>query len=211
MWSLAAATALVAVGHIVPSVPGVRGALMARLGRGPYLALHSLVSLVAVSALVVAWGWTDPAPSPLDLGPGVKGVAVLAMPAAFILIAARLLRKPTGTAAGIYGVTAVPGSLGVLIWTLLHLAAVSDARATVIFTGFAAIALFSLVKNLMTAPPELRRIGWIPFAAALRGRVRMDWRGIGIAPVLWGLGAWVALLLLHPLVFGPDPLVWVLG
>jgi len=209
MLILLGATVLVAASHMVPSVPMVRAGLCRVLGRRVYLALHSALSVGAVALLVWAWTVTDPAPSPLDLGEGAKRAAVLLMPLAFTLIAARLLRRPGERAEGIYTVTAVPGSLGMTLWAGLHLMAVSDARAAVVFAGFAAIALFALVKNRLTAPPGLRRIGWPPFAGALAGRVRVDWRGIGVAPLLWGSGAWAVLLMLHPLILGVSPWVWL--
>lgn len=211
---LIAATALVVVSHAVPLLPGVREALCHRLGRRTYLGLHSAVSLLALLALVMAWRATDPAPSPFELGEGAKQLAVLMMPLAFILIAARLRQRqaltPNGTPYGIYSITAVPGSLGTLIWAGLHLAAVSDARAAAVFAGFAVIALLALAKNLRAASVPLRQVGPVPFAASLAGRVRVDWQGVGLAPLLWGLAAWGLLLWLHPLVLGPDPLVWLL-
>ena len=104
-----------------------------------------------------------------------KTFAVLAMPVPLFLLVGRLT-TPAKTAepAGIYRITAVPGSLSVLLWTLLHLAALGEARQVIIFTGMAAISLFSLVKNWRTAspgPPPSRHPAvrrYRPGAAALR-------------------------------------------
>ena len=114
-----------------------------------------------------------------------------------------------GGTRGIYRVTAVPGSLSVLLWTLLHLAALGEARQVVIFTGMAAISLFSLVKNWRTAGPARRQAGILPFSGIVRGRQRFVWSEIGWSRLLMTVALWAALLLLHPVAIGPDPLAYV--
>ena len=108
--------------------------------------------------------------------------------------------------AGIYRITAVPGSLSVLLWTLLHLASLGGARQVIVFAGMAAIALFALVKNWRTATPAQRQAGILPFSGIIRGHQRFVWGEIGWGRLLLTLALWAALLLLHPVVIGPDPL-----
>ena len=42
----------------------------------------------------------------------------------------------------------MPGSLGVLLWALVHLLNLGEARAVVVFAGLAVMTLIALVKNL---------------------------------------------------------------
>ena len=208
MTALILATLLVVLSHLAPMVPGARGRLVGWMGRGAYLAAHSTLSLLSLALLVGAWLTTEPALSPLEPGMGAKKAAVLLMPLAFILIAGRLLARRQERPVGVFTLTATPGSLGTLLWAALHLAAASDARAAIVFAGFATVALASLAKNALTAPPALRQAGWVPLAGIAGGRVRPDWRGLAIA-LLAGLALWAALLHAHPHLVGPAPAAYL--
>ena len=100
----------------------------------------------------------------------------------------------------------MPGSLGVLLWALLHLLNLGEARAVVVFAGLAVMTLIALLKNLAVAGPAYRAVGWLPFAAIVRGQETLRWAEIG----WWRLGlallVYASLLYLHPIVIGRDPL-----
>ena len=49
----------------------------------------------------------------------------------------------------------------------------------------------------------------LPFAAALAGRTKIDWAGIGWARPVLGLGLYAVLLLFHDRLFGVP--VWAVG
>jgi uncharacterized membrane protein len=216
-----AAAVLLFVSHAVPSWPGVRPALVARLGRPGFLALHSLLSLAALALFVVAYQGADTAGFLFHPPEGAHQLAVALMPVAFVLIAARLSTKAgeplsPREPAGIYRVTRFPGSLGLLLWAVLHLQATGDGRRVVLFATMAAIALFAMVKNdwvLRHARSAAARTfreetSALPFAAILAGRQRFVWREIGWARVLAGVAAWAVVLEAHRFVFGVDPLYW---
>lgn len=186
MGALVGATLLMAASHLVPGWPGVKPRLVAALGRGTYMAAYSALSLGALLFLAWAWQATDPAPSPLDLGTAWKQATVLLMPIPLFLMLARVTTK----SGGIHTLVRAPGSVGVTLWALLHLFAVSDARGAVVFAGFALIGLGSLRKNLALAP---------------RRPSPVDWRGIGLWRPLAALALWAGLLALHPLALGVDP------
>ena len=118
-------------------------------------------------------------------------------------------RAPPNGPIGIYRVTAVPGSLGVLLWALVHLLNLGEARAVVVFAGLAVMSLIALLKNLVVAGPAYRDVGWLPFSAIGRGRETFRWREIGF----WRLGVallvYASLLYLHPIVIGRDPLAGI--
>jgi uncharacterized membrane protein len=104
---------------------------------------------------------------------------------AIFLITARLTTPAASDRAyGIYRVTAVPGSLGVLLWALVHLLNLGDARAVIVFGGLALMTLIALIKNLVGAGAGERAVGWLPFAAIARaGR---PWSGAKSAGGDWG-------------------------
>jgi len=209
MIELATALALLALTHWVPSAPGVRPLLIRRLGLAGFRAVHSLISLAIVAWLIFAYGAAD---GPWLWMPPAWGrwVAVLGMPVALWLILARLLERPGDTPAGIYRLTATPGSLGILLWAGLHLLNVGAARAVMLFGTFAVIALAAAVKNLWTAPPGRRLIGILPGRAMLQGRTPARLDDLPLTPLVLAFGLWLALLALHPLVIGADPLAGML-
>jgi uncharacterized membrane protein len=210
METLIPATLFMIASHVVPGVPAIRSSLIEAMGRRAFLTAYSAVSMAALALVVWSYRAADPGLWLHLPSAEAKAFAVLAMPVPLFLLVARLTTPPkTAEPAGIYRVTAVPGSLSVLIWTLLHLAALGEARQVVIFAGMAAISLFSLVKNWRTAGPARRQAGILPFSGIVRGRQRFVWSEIGWSRLLMTLALWAALLLLHPVVIGPDPLAYV--
>jgi uncharacterized membrane protein len=195
---LAAALFLFA-SHAVLSAPRVRPALIARLGRPAFLALYSLVSLVALAAFVLAYRrleWDVWLYTPLAFAPQL---AVTLMPVAFFLVVAGLT---TRAPAGIHRICRHPGSTGVLLWALLHLQAVGDLRRVVLFATMAAIALFALVKNgLLHRRAAPAPAAGTPAASLL---AELGWWRLALA-----LLAYAALLALHPWLFAADPLWWL--
>jgi len=201
---LIAATALLVVSHIVPSAPGVREELIERLGRRAFLAVYSLVSLAALALVVWAYRAAGPGPWLYVAVPGGRWLAVIGMLVAVFLVVGRLTtRADHKTPAGIYRLSAVPGSLGVLLWALLHLLNRGEARAVVIFAGLALLAGWSVVKNLRVASPAFRRVGVLDPHALGDTAV---WRATGWRRTALLVAAYLALLYLHPIVIGPDPL-----
>ena len=164
-------------------MPQTRANLIEALGRRVFMALYSAVSLAAL--VLVVWSYRAADPGIWLYSPPIeaKTFTVLAMPIPLFLLVGRLT-TPARSAEpiGIYRITAVPGSLSVLLWTLLHLAALLGAwQVVILFAGMAAIALFALVKNWRTATPARRQAGILPFAGIIRGRERLVWSEIG-----WG-------------------------
>jgi uncharacterized membrane protein len=210
MVPLTLATLFLIASHIVPGLPQTRANLIEALGRRVFMTLYSAVSLAAL--VLVVWSYRAADPGIWLYFPPIeaKTFTVLAMPIPLFLLVGRLT-TPAGPAepVGIYRITAVPGSLSVLLWTLLHLAALGGARQVIVFAGMAAIALFALVKNWRTATPARRQAGILPFVGILRGRERLVWSEIGWSRLLLTLALWATLLVLHPVVIGPNPLAYL--
>jgi uncharacterized membrane protein len=217
---IAAAVALFA-SHAVLSAPGIRPALIARLGRGGFQALHAALSTATLAAFIWAYAAFEANPLLYPPPPHAGRAAVLLMPLAFFLVVARLMTRPGEAAAplpprGIYRITRHPGSMGLLIWSGLHLAATGDLKRVVLFATMAAIALFAIVKNewvLRRSPgPEARsfrlKSSVLPLAAVANGRQRLHAGEIGWRIPLVALIVYGAMLLAHPFLFGVDPLDW---
>ena len=206
--------------HAVPSWPGVRPWLIARLKRGGFVALHSLGSLLALGLFV--WAYREAGGGELLFVPAgwAPPLVVALMPLSFLLIAARITTKAGEPDApnpprGIYRVTRFPGSMGLLLWALLHLQATGDGRRVVLFATMAAIALFAMVKNDWVLRRSEAGRGYraetsaLPFAAILGGRQRFRPGEIGWGRLLGALAAYAATIAVHPWLFGVSPLYWL--
>jgi uncharacterized membrane protein len=192
-------------------LPGVRSSLVEALGRPLFLTAYSAVSLAALAFLVWSYRAADIGVWLHTPPPEAKVFTVLAMPVPLFLLVGRLTtpaRSPEP--AGIYRITTVPGSLSVLLWTLLHLASLGEARQVIVFSGMAVIALFALGRNWHAASPARRQAGILPFTGIVQGRECLVWREIGWTRLLLTIALWAALLLLHPIVIGPDPLAYLI-
>jgi uncharacterized membrane protein len=204
---LIAATLLVIASHVVPSAPGLRERLIHGLGRGGFYAGYSLISFLTLGLLIWAYRAAGPQPWLYTPFPAARIIALAAMLIATVLITARLTtRAAPGHPIGIYRVSAVPGSLSVLLWALVHLLNLGEARALVVFAGLAVMALVALIKNLVLAGPGYRNVGWLPFAAIVSGREAPVWHEIGWWRIGLALLIYASLLYLHPIVIGRDPL-----
>lgn len=217
-----ASAVLLFASHAVPSWPGVRPALIGRLGRPGFIAAYSLLSVATLTLFVLAYQAADTSGRLFFPADGAAKLAVALMPVAFLLMIARVTTKfgephAPRPPAGIYRVTRFPGSVGLLLWALLHLQATGDARRFILFSTMAAIALFAIVKNDWVlrrsqdpAAASFRaETGIVPFTAILAGRQRFVWREIGWGRLLGALAVTAAVLHAHPLVFGVDPLYWL--
>jgi uncharacterized membrane protein len=204
MTLLVAATALLIASHVLPSAPAIRAGLIGRLGKHGFYAAYSVLSLMALGLVVVAYQAAGPGPWVYAPVAGSRVVALLGMMLATFMLFARLTtRADPATPQGIYRLSAAPGSLAILLWALLHLLNLGEARQVVIFLGMALIAAAALIKNLRLASPAWREVGL--FRASALGRAEL-WRELGWWRPALGLLAYLALLRLHPVVIGRDPM-----
>jgi uncharacterized membrane protein len=202
---LGIAVLFMVLSHAVPSAPAVRERLIAKLGRPTFFAAYGALSLAILVWVILAFRRADPSDWVYLPPPGARAVAVLVMPFALFLVVARLMQRPTERPVGVYRITAVPGSLGVLLWSVLHLINLGSVRHILLFGGFATIASIALIKNARMAAAAHHRIGVVPFLAVLRGREQVAFREI-VPSLLLGLALYALLLWLHPVVIGVDPL-----
>jgi uncharacterized membrane protein len=206
MIALSLASFFLIATHLVPSAPPVRGQLVAALGRRGFYIGYGLLSTLALGLIV--WTYRSAGPGDWLYGPfdGARLLAVAAMPIAVLLVVGRLTTRVRGELRGIYRITTIPGSLGTLLWTLLHLLNVGEDRTVLLFGAMASIAGIAAFKNAVVARRRWPLGSALPFAAMFSGRLGPDWSGIGWLRLGLVAAVYVTLLCLHPIVIGVYPL-----
>ncbi|MFQ5785899.1 MAG: NnrU family protein [Alphaproteobacteria bacterium] len=217
---LAAAAALVA-SHAVLSAPNVRPALIRGLGRPGFYAAYSALSFAALGAFVWTYAAVGSGFQLYQPLPGARLAVIALMPVAVFLVTGRIT-TPYGApeaprpAYGVYRICRFPGSVGLLLWAVLHLLNMGDARRTVLFATMALISVLALIKNQRLRRASARADGdadfadtrLVPFSAILAGRQRLVWREIGWRRLALTLAVYFALLFGHPYLIGVDPLAF---
>jgi uncharacterized membrane protein len=184
--------------HVVPMVPGWRAALVARLGEGVYKAGFAVLALLGLIGAIVAYRFTPhillwPSPPPLRI------VTAVLMLAAVLLFAGaggapwfkRIVRHPMLWATGLLGVA--------------HLLANGEVAGVILFGG---LAVFGFAWQGLTdrRDAEVDPAGFAqtrqttsfwPFA---KWNARRD--PVTLRPLVIGAIVYVALILLHPWLFG---------
>ena len=207
---LVLATAVFLATHFVPSTP-LRPKLVGAIGYWPYIGVYSLVALLTIGWMI--WAYIGAPREPL--WGGVRWIAYLLMPLAFVLIACGYWRNPTivgfdgllrseDPARGIIRITRHPIMWGLMLWAAAHILARGDTKSLVFFGSFLLLAGLGtiLMDQRKKANPDWPRFAaatsHIPFVAVAQGRNRIVWREIGwLRPVL-GLAAFFAVLAFHP-------------
>jgi uncharacterized membrane protein len=218
-----AAAFLLASHYGISSTP-LRPWLIARIGERPYLALYSLVAFGALAWLILAYRGA-PYIEVWPLTTWAAWLPLIVMPFALLLVVCGLSTlNPTAVGApdtldqsepvrGILRITRHPFMWGVTLWALAHLVPNGTAAAVVLF---GTLAVLALLGTLMIDQKFATRRGaqWqrfaaassnLPFAAILAGRqhlvlAEIGWLRIGVA-----LALYVALLAIHPWLFGVSP------
>lgn len=204
--------------HIGIAGTSVRSAIAARIGDNGFRGLFSTVSVGAIVLLVMAWR-TAPHVPLWTLPEWFDWLVVILMLPAFLLFVASVATpNPTAIAGklgdagprGIQRITRHPMLWSFALWAALHVLANGDLAAVLFFGAFLVTALAGMpsidAKLAKRDPAMWGRLApatsILPFGAALAGRNQVEW---GEIPVLvWILGpiAWLALIVLHPWLFG---------
>jgi uncharacterized membrane protein len=175
--------------HLVPTLPGVRGRLVARLGEGPYKGLFALLSIATFIILVYGFAkapviqvWSPPA--------WTRWIAVVLMlPALIFLVAAYVPGQ-------IKAKLKHPFLVAIKTWALAHLIVNGDLASIILFASFLAYAVYDRVT--LKGRPD-------------RGLVTVRKSGPpsnDIIAVVLGVILYLAFLFwLHPLLIGSSPLL----
>jgi uncharacterized membrane protein len=220
MTSLIAACAFFVGIHVVISGSPLRDVLVARMGERSYLGFFSLLSLVAMVWLVLAyrqaegtWLWSPP----LALRWAAPIIALIAF--VFVIVGLTTASptavggeaqlEKTEPAQGILRVTRHPFLWGVALWALLHLSLNGNSAS---LTLFGSVLLLALIGPLLIDAKRKRAFGrsWdrfaattsnLPFAAIASGRNTLRIGEIGLWRLAAAAIAWAGMLALHPWLF----------
>ena len=170
--------------HLLPTVPGVREKLAARLGENGYKALFSLASVAGFVLLV--WGFaTAPAVSVWTPPPWTRWVAIVLMWPAFVFLVAAYVPGE------IKAKLKHPFLIAIKTWALAHLIANGDLASIILFGSFLAYAVYDRITLKRRQPTAL-------IEAPGPGSRRND-----VIAVALGTALYLAFLLwLHPLLIG---------
>lgn len=220
-----ALAALAFVGtHFLLSHP-LRAPLVARLGERGFLLLYSLISVLTLGWLVVAYRAAPATAFWWPVGDGLWAVVSAVMLVASVLLMGSLVRNPalpTGGAAaavpaearGVYAITRHPMLWSFALWGVCHVA-VYPMAANAVLAG--SIVVLSLVgaalqdrKKERLQPGswpawEAKTSLW-PFAAIATGRARFG--GFGGHALGGGLVVWLAATWAHMPLAGWAAGVW---
>ena len=208
-------------GHFVLSSVNVRKALAGALGETGFRAAYSLVAMATLVWTVMAYG-AAPRVEFWKAGMGLTHVLAVLMPIACVLAVAGMtsrtvtmvggegLARDPEPASGIATVTRHPFLWAVTLWAAGHIAANGDAASLVLFGGIGLLALGGMAhidhrRSLALGAewgPIAMTTSALPFLAAIQGRGRIDWRGIGWPRFAAGIALAVALPFLHPWISG---------
>jgi uncharacterized membrane protein len=214
--------------HVGVAASGLRGALVRRIGEGPYRALFSLASLTLLAVMIHSFGQMradpfDPLNEALWLPPEWLRWPAYVLITLGLALAFSGLFTPGPTLAGyekrglaaaepargVLRITRHPFLWGVALWAAGHLLVNGERFAVMLFGALGLMVIFgarSIDRKGRARDPE----GWArfesvtsnaPFAAIAQGRNRLNLGEIG-----WRALAALILLalvaLLHPLLFG---------
>jgi uncharacterized membrane protein len=219
--SLSLAVACFVGGHFILSSVSVRGRAIAVLGETGFRAFYSLAAVATMAWTVVAYK-AAPEIELWRAGMALTHVPAVLMPFACILSVAGLTTRSVtmvggegmagdpDAVSGVATITRHPFLWGVALWAIGHIVANGEAAGLVLFGGMAVLALGGMAhidhrRRVSMGPdwgPVAMTTSAIPFLAAIQGRHRIDWRGIGWARPAGGIVLTVALPFLHPWLSG---------
>ncbi|MCG8508354.1 MAG: NnrU family protein [Rhodospirillales bacterium] len=209
--------------HALPAAPGLREPLVRRLGLAAYLILYSLLSLVVITWLAVAYA-RAPFVGVWEFALWQRWVPVLIMPIACILLAGALLcpnpfsisisrAQFDSSRPGVVAITRHPLMWAFILWAGAHLIPNGDLASVILFGFLLVLSLAGPISLDAKARRGLGAAAWaeqakatsnIPFAAIITGRARLDGQSLGL-PVLGGLMLYAGLIGFHEPVIGVAP------
>lgn len=209
--------------HLLPGTP-LRARAVRAIGEGPYRGAFSLLSAAVLVWLALAYGdapyeeiWAQAA--------WTRSVPLVVLPFALILFVASVTTRnpslagmerlvdPQFAPGGILTITRHPMLWSFALWGIAHLPPNGDRASLWLFGSLTLLALAGMAiidrrkgDEIGAAwGPILMRTTAIPFLAAIQGRTKIDWRGIGWWRPLAGLFLYALILGGHRHVFGVSP------
>ena len=211
--------------HLIISSSAVRARLIAAVGEQPYRGIYSLVAAATLGPLIYEFArnkhagpilWYLRAVAP------IRWLAWILMLTALILFVGSFINpNPAGMAPGgsteprgILKITRHPSFVAFSLFGIAHILMNGWAGDVIFFGMFPALGILGGMHQDQRKIRELgdryrdfvAKTSFMPFAALLGGRVRwtsddIPWAALGAGAVLT-----IAILALHPMIFGGNPL-----
>ena len=223
MQALFLAVAAFVGGHFILSSVAVRQGVIKAIGENGFRLLYSAFALATLVWVVAAYG-KAPVVVLWPVSRGLWYLPFFVLPFACILLVAAVTTQNVTMIAGeryldeprpMWGIVTVmrhPMLWGIGLWAVSHLLANGDQASLILFGGMAILAFGGMAHidarrraSLGAAwGPVALTTSVVPFLAAIQGRTRIDWAGIGLARVAGGLAVYAAFLLTHGWATGVD-------
>jgi uncharacterized membrane protein/mono/diheme cytochrome c family protein len=211
--------------HLLLSSANVRKRLVAKLGAKKFSALYSVCAAIGLIGMIVSFRsapyvevWLPPR--------ALRWVPAIVMPISVLLLIAGFSTKSATTvgtgsvaadpdaARGIFTITRHPALWGFTLWAAAHLLANGELRAILVFVAILVLAVRGMLAIDRRRAAELgetwegyrAKTSLVPFEAIIRGKNKLDLRGIGLVRVLAAAFVYVAILHMHALVIGASPM-----
>ncbi len=125
------------------------------------------------------------------------------------------LSPENAKACGIATVSRHPLTWGFALWALAHIAPNGDGESIICFGGFAVLAIVGMLhidcrrRETMGSDwgPVALTTSAVPVLAHSRGRMEVDWKGIGLARLVRGIAFYAILVMGHEWAFGISPML----
>ncbi|MGH7842108.1 MAG: NnrU family protein [Candidatus Binataceae bacterium] len=211
--------------HLVISSDAVRPALIAKIGEQPYRGLYSLVAFATLVPLIIVFAHHKHAGPMLwylrDVSP-IRWLAWLMMLAALIFLVGAFITPNPGMigastnqrVSGMLKITRHGSFVAIALFAFAHLLMNGWAGDIFFFGSLAALAILGgwhqdRRKLIELGAPHRAFVdstSFFPFAALFSGRQR--WSGADMPWAALGVGAvtTVVVMMLHPILFGGNPL-----
>lgn len=209
--------------HLLLTADAIHARAVGRLGATAYQGIASLPITLALGGMVLGWSQAPHVALWAPL-PWTRWIPLLLMPISFVLVVAGYSTKSPTQAGqedalstgpvGIQTITRHPANWGIALWSACHLFPNGDLAAVLFFGAFAVLAV---VGSLHIDARRARAHGarwdafssktsFMPFLAAAKRGMPIDFAGIGVWRVAVGLALYTLILLVHEWVIGVSPL-----
>jgi uncharacterized membrane protein len=229
MTRMAAAAAFWILLHVVVAGSPLRWAIAGKIGENGFRGLFSVLSLAGIVWLAIAYRHATSAESFY----GLRFVetwmlwtpAVLMAPAAILFVGSLTQPNPTmvmgerhlaeaDPARGVFRITRHPMLWSFLLWAASHFIANGDLASAFLFGSImivAAAGMGSIDRKQAKRDPERWKrfaavTSVVPFLAILAGKNRFVFAEIGWGRLAMAVALWIAIIAIHPLVFGASAL-----
>lgn len=223
MWMLALACAFFLAIHLMVGATPLKNSMIAVISRPGYLILFSVLSLVGLVWMSIAFGVAlgDPLnPVIWSSGLFLRILGIAGNFLAFMLVVlgytspsptnmSAATRLPEHPVTGIIRITRHPILSGIAIWSLTHMICNGNLAAWMFFGTLLVLCVLganSIDRKRTAALGDAylkvkRRTSIVPFVAILEGRTSFEMRELGLVRPVLALSLFSVFLILHELLF----------